>query len=125
MNERGERRADPRVELIAQVQVTHNNRVHGEVHIMSTQNISLGGVFVQGDPVEYPDLQQGVQVELLIFNPEDPDGEDVQLRAEIVRVEGTNGPAGHPGFGLQFLDLGQETTRRLLRVVLATQEETG
>jgi c-di-GMP-binding flagellar brake protein YcgR len=121
----GEKRADSRVELIAQVQVTLNNKVEGEVHIMSTHNISLGGVFVQGDPVEYPDLQQGVEVELLIFNPDDPDGEDVQLRAEIVRIEKNGEAAGHPGFGLQFLDVKQETTRRLLKLVLAAEEGTG
>jgi len=68
---------------------------------MSTQNISRGGVFIQGDPLEYPELQVGTSVELIIFNPDDPGQDDVTLTALVVRRE-TGGPTQTAGFGLQF-----------------------
>jgi hypothetical protein len=103
-------RAHPRFDVLAQVQVTR----HSEVYIMSTRNISRGGIFIQGDPQEYPELKVGTQVELVIFNPDDPGQNDVTLTAMVVRRE--RGREAMAGFGLQFLNIGKvaSTLERML-----------
>ena len=95
-----ERRAHPRFELLAQVQVARES----EVHIMSADRISRGGVFVQGEPSEYPDLQVGTHVEVVVFDADHPGQEDLALEAQVVRVEG-EASAYQPGFGLKFSEL--------------------
>lgn len=105
-------RAHPRFDLLAQVQVTR----HSEVYIMSTRNVSRGGIFIQGDPQEYPELKVGTQVELVIFNPDDPGQDDVTLTAMVVRRDRVSGREARAGFGLQFLNVGKvaDTLERLL-----------
>jgi len=106
------RRAHPRVELLVQVQV----RRELEVHIMSTLNISLGGAFVQGDPADYPELQVGTGLELVIFDVEHPGDEDVNLQARVVRRE-PGSPTLTPGIGLQFVSVDLDTLARLRRLI--------
>jgi hypothetical protein len=102
-----ERRRHPRYELLAQVQVAHDQ----EVYILSTQNLSRGGVFLIANPRECPDLSVGVEVDLVIFVAEESENEvqEVRLRATIVRVNRT--PA--EGFGLQFDEIDPEGAERL------------
>jgi c-di-GMP-binding flagellar brake protein YcgR len=96
-----ERRAHPRFELLAQVQVARES----EVHIMSADRISRGGVFVKGEPERYPELQVGTRVELVVFDAERPGQEDLALEAQVVRVESGEASAFQPGFGLKFSQL--------------------
>jgi len=102
-----EQRAHPRLELLAQVQVTRDS----ECHVMETLNISRGGMFLLGTPDQYPDLVVGTAVELLVFSAEDPEGEDLALEAEIVRLAA----GGRPGFGAKFINVDLERARRLDR----------
>ncbi|MCK5798890.1 MAG: PilZ domain-containing protein [Deltaproteobacteria bacterium] len=94
-----ERRLHRRVDLLAQVQMTRSS----EVHIMSTVDISRGGVFVQGDPNDAPELTSGIDLDLVLFCADDPRHEIV-VRATIVRVvsleKATRELPG--GFGLRF-----------------------
>jgi hypothetical protein len=90
-----DRRAYRRSEILAQVQVSRES----EVHIMSAQ-ISRGGMFVHGEPTEYPDLRVGTEVEVVVFDVVRPGSDDVSLDAKVVRIE--EGLADKHGFGLQF-----------------------
>jgi len=124
-----ERRAHPRFELLAEVQVTRDS----ECHVMATRNVSKGGLFLQGDPAQHSDLKVGAEVELLITDADDPEGEVVKLDALIVRMEkasdiargkpptlprGRNGPKPPPpkqGFGVKFINVGVESAKGLER----------
>jgi hypothetical protein len=111
-----ELRLHPRVELFAQVQVSKQS----EVYIMSTANISRGGVFISGDPGEYPELVEGATVDLVIFAGEDLSIEDARLRGRVVRVV----PPGRgplPGFGVEFLPLQAAEARGLDRLLQAAR----
>ena len=66
--------------------------------------ISRGGMFVQGQPDEYPDLQVGTDVEVVVFDAHDPGTQDVSLEAKVVRIE-QDLARSRPGFGLQFQQL--------------------
>ena len=108
----GNQRRHPRVDLFAQVQVSKDS----EVYIMSTANISRGGVFIQGDPADYPDLSQGTTVDLCIFAGEDVGVPEARIRARVVHVAEATKPA--PGFGLEFVPPFQPEQRRLLDQLL-------
>jgi hypothetical protein len=110
-------RSHGRVDLLAQVQVTRE----AEVYIMSTMNISRGGVFIRCDPSECPDLRAGAQVEIVIFVAEDPGVEDVSLQARIVRVEPQARGQIPSGFGLQFVGLDADQTQKLERLIEAAR----
>lgn len=107
-----ERRAHPRIEVLAQVQVARD----AEVHIMSARNLSRSGIFLNGNPAEMPDLKVGLHVELMIFAADDA-GEDVTSMAHIVRVEDGSTPGTVSGFALTFIDLDLPTVRRLERLI--------
>jgi len=109
---KAERRAHPRVDLLAQVQVNRRS----EVHILPAINVSRGGLFLKTDPERTPDLTAGVEVELLIF-PADGEGEDVALDAEVVRVERSTVPGRCSGVGLRFLRVSDESEHKLERIL--------
>jgi len=113
MSERGQanRRDHPRSELLAQVQV----RRELEVHIMPAFNISGGGVFVQGEPTDYPELQPGTELELVIFDADDPSRDDVSVRAAVARTEQRPGLAH--GFGLRFVGIDHVAWQALQRLI--------
>jgi hypothetical protein len=94
---RREQRQSPRIELYAQVQVTRESACH----VMATGNISRGGVFIQGDPVDHPDLTLGASVELVLFDPEDPDHAGVSLEGVVVHVR----EGQRQGFGVKFINM--------------------
>jgi c-di-GMP-binding flagellar brake protein YcgR len=93
-----DRRNHPRIDLLAQVQVTRAS----EVHILSTQNISVGGLFVQADPAEMPEVKRGVELEIVIFHADEELAGDVAARARVVRIVKDPRPGQPAGFGLQF-----------------------
>ncbi|MCA9668117.1 MAG: PilZ domain-containing protein [Myxococcales bacterium] len=116
-----ERRRHPRLTLFAQVQLTRED----EVHVMSARNVSLGGLFVDAEPEEAPELIVGRTVEVVLFAPEDAEAaeaaeatseqpEDVVGSARIVRAEATS---ARSGFGLQFTRLDPQNMRRLAQLL--------
>jgi c-di-GMP-binding flagellar brake protein YcgR len=110
MSEIRERRAHPRVDLLAQVQLSRDT----EVHIMSTRDISLGGVFVRGEATDHPELKIGAMVELVIFDSSAASGgDDIGLRATITRIE----KAPDPGFALRFINAGPSERAALQRLI--------
>lgn len=66
---------------------------------MSAQ-IGRGGMFLRGEPAEYPELKVGTSVEVVVFNVERPGDDDVTLDARVVRIE--KGLAQKHGIGLKF-----------------------
>ncbi|MBW2531725.1 MAG: PilZ domain-containing protein [Deltaproteobacteria bacterium] len=106
-----ERRAHRRYELLAQVQVSRQS----VCHVMATVNVSRGGLFLDGDPRDYPDLMVGTDVELLIFDADAPEEEAVTLAAVVVRVE----TDGQLGFGLQFTNVDAGSLVRFHRFLRA------
>lgn len=68
---------------------------------MDTLDISRGGVFIQGNPEEFPELSPGVDLDLVLFFTDDLH-DDVVVRATVVRVVDSAGPGSCPGFGLRF-----------------------
>ena len=114
MPEQKEQRGHPRVDLLAQVQVTRDS----EIYVMAAASISRGGVFIQGDPAECPDLTPGAAVELVIFATEDLGVDEAHAEARIVRVvqAGSRFP---PGFGLQLINLAPAQAQLLERLVKA------
>ena len=110
-----DQRRHPRVELFVQVQVSRDS----ECYIMSTANISRGGLFIGADPWEHPDLVQGATVDLCIFSGNDLAAADAHLRARIVRVV-RPGALHKPGFGLEFvIPLPAEQSQALDELLLA------
>lgn len=107
-----DRRAHPRHDLLAQVQVSRAS----EVYILPTLNISRGGLFLQGDPSDTPELKVGLEVEVLIFSPDEA-VDDVAARARVARIDDGRA-AGHlAGFGLRFTHLEAESQHRLERLI--------
>jgi hypothetical protein len=109
MTSANENRKHARVDLLAQVQISSES----EVLIMSTKNISRGGIFIQGDPLDFPELGQNILVELVIFAANDLSVDDVRLMAQVVRVEASNTTGTPPGFGLQFVQVDQQQAQCL------------
>jgi hypothetical protein len=109
-----DKRRHARIELFAQVQVSQQS----ECYIMSTANLSRGGLFISGDPREYPDLIRGATVDLCIFAEQELGAPDAHLRARVVRVV-EKGNGFSPGFGLEFLNAPMDQTRALLDLLLA------
>jgi c-di-GMP-binding flagellar brake protein YcgR len=107
VNRPTDQRAHARFQLFAQVQLCQD----AEVYVMSTENISEGGVFVTGDPTDFPSMAVGAEVELLIF-PAENLMLDLSCRARVVRVEGGPGQA-RAGFGLSFVALDERSRERL------------
>lgn len=108
----GERRAHARVELLAQVQVSRQ----AEVHIMPTVNASCGGMFLQGNPFETPELRVGVDLDLTLFDPGDL-GAEVRATAKVARIESSTDPAKPSGFGLEFTRIDEANLARLRRLL--------
>jgi hypothetical protein len=106
-----ERRRHPRYEIAAQIRV---KRGHVN-YIMDVANISLSGAFIRCDDLDrLPQFRLGQEVDLDLFNYEDLD--NIGLQARIVRIVGEDGP-GHPGFGVQFINLSHETYNTLFGLV--------
>lgn len=115
MDEYKEKRTHPRAELLAQVQVAQDS----EVYIMSTRNISRGGLFIVGDPSEYPELISDMEVTLVIFAADDLSLKDVHAKAKIIRVEKGHGLL-NSGFGLQFTTIEKDQIENLDQILQMT-----
>ncbi len=114
-----DRRASPRIDILAQAEVMGQ-----EIRIMEVRNISVGGIYLAGTPEEYPDLTPGVDIDLAISVTEkdgadDPDA-NIACHARIIRVD--KGDPGHrpPGFGATIEPVDEENRERLTLLLLRT-----
>jgi len=106
------RRAHPRVELVATVEVAASG---GELIILTATNLSIGGVFLEANPSDFPLFRRGVLVELSISLADSAALEDedasiappphlVHARGKIVRIQ-VPAPGTPAGYGIVLTDL--------------------
>lgn len=118
MSSNQERRAHPRVEYMAQVQVSRD----AEVHIMSTRNISRGGLFLIGSPSEYPEFTLRSVVDLVLFSANE-DVDDFKCKARVVRTVTEHTAGRVPGFGLMFQDLNETQKKQVEQILQVAQNK--
>jgi hypothetical protein len=113
-----ERRADFRVEVLAQVRV-----MKGAVsYVMDVRNISTSGMFVAtGSLDRFPWLRAGQPVEANLFVADELD--NLRIEGEIVRLVGF-GPADKQGFGVRFSDLDGEAAKTLHDLVHRARQKS-
>lgn len=96
------------------------------VHLLRAENASRGGLFLAGNPENYPQFREGVEVGLHICEVEteapaegdgDHEGVDVHARAKIVRIEEPRGERGGGGFAVEFVRLDDENKARLAELL--------
>jgi hypothetical protein len=94
-----ERRRAARYDLIAQANVASG----GEAYLLPVRNISTSGAFLEGSPSEHPDLQPGVEVEVVLSASTPGAKEDevvnVRCKGRVARVE-VGKPPRVGGFGI-------------------------
>jgi hypothetical protein len=114
------RRAHPRVELVATVEVAASD---GELVVLTATNLSMGGVFLEANPLEHPTLRRGVLVDLSISLADSADASDssphappppqvVRAKGKIVRIQ-MPAPNIPSGYGLVITELPQAEVPRL------------
>ncbi len=117
MDEAPGNRKSPRIEVYAQAQVRGR-----DIHIMAVRNVSAGGVYLEGTPVEYPDLKPGTDIDLVLFGAEDGQGEDPEFniicRAKVIRVDPGFTGKRPPGFGVTIDPVDQDHRDRLTNLLL-------
>lgn len=113
-----DRRAGGRVDVYAQASVTGSS----DVRIMEVRNLSAGGVYLVGDPKEYPELKPGRELDLVIFGTEDGAGDEedfnIACRARIIRVDPGWPEKRPPGFGVTIDPVDQDHRDRLSNLLL-------
>lgn len=107
-----EKRAHPRVDFVAEVRLSPGD----DAQIFVARNVSVGGLFVEGDPAAHPSLKVGAHVELRI-QTRDVVGDDVVCRAQISRVDAGSVAGRAAGFGLRFFRMDMANTMRLAKLV--------
>ena len=114
-----ERRRSPRIEILAQAEIMGQ-----EIRIMQVLNISMGGIFLVGNPDEYPDLMPGIDLDLAISTTEGGMGDDpdanIACHARIVRVDHGEQNKRPPGFGATIEPVDDENRERLTMLLLRT-----
>src|SRR5579884_3558243 len=95
-----ERRQHKRVDIIAQVQL----KTGGDVLLLQAKNISVGGMFLEGEPKEHPQLAPPVAVDVALSPEDDLEGEPILMKARIVRISRGDGDQP-PGFGLAIMNI--------------------
>ena len=60
-----ERRLAPRYEVIAQANIASGD----EATLLPVRNISATGVFLEGNPADYPELKLGAAVKPAVYPP--------------------------------------------------------
>lgn len=105
-----EQRRHPRIGILAQVELSKG----GEIQILSARNASLGGLFLEAAPSDFPDLVPGVVVHVGLFSSEDGT-ERVRGEATVVRIDGGTPGVRPAGFGLMWRTLDPETAEALAR----------
>jgi hypothetical protein len=94
-----DRRHAPRYEVIAQANVGSGD----EAYLMPVRNLSSTGVFLEGSVTEYPELELGSQVELVLSasspGSADDEVESIRCTGRVVRIEPGRPPRAG-GFGV-------------------------
>lgn len=111
-----ERRRAPRYELVAQASIASGD----EAFLLPVRNISTTGAFLEGSPADYPDLRQGVALEVTLSASDpsmsDEDVVNVRRKASVARVEPARAPRAG-GFGLTLAPASPEDAVRLQTLV--------
>jgi hypothetical protein len=114
------RRAHPRVELVATVEVAAGG---DDLIVLTATNLSMGGVFLEATPSDYPIFRRGVLVDLSISLADSASVDDtgssappppqvVRAKGKIVRIQ-MPAPDTPSGFGIVITDLAKEDVPRL------------
>ena len=116
------RRAHPRVELVATVEVAAGS---DDLIVLTATNLSMGGVFLEANPSDHPAFRRGVLVDLSISLADSADAGDdfggastppppqvVHARGKIVRIQ-MPAPDMPSGFGIVMTDLPPTEVPRL------------
>lgn len=90
-----DRRRHPRVDLLAQAQVSSM----GEVYLLTVRNASRTGLYLDGPPGRHPELQLDIAVDVQITPLEQPEAAPIGLQARVVRID--HDPE-RPGFALEI-----------------------
>jgi hypothetical protein len=108
-----ERRHAPRYELIAQANLASGD----ESYLMTVRNISTTGAFLEGNPAEHPDLQPGVELDLVLSASAPGMGDDevdnIHCRGRVARIES----AGRGGFGITIEPTTKDDAVRLKALI--------
>jgi hypothetical protein len=108
----------PRVELYAQAQV----RGRSEVRIMAVRSVTTGEIFLEGTPLQYPELKLGTEIELVLFGFEDGVDDDpkfnIECRARVLRIGARPGTRRTAGFAMSLQPIDQPNRERLTSLVL-------
>jgi hypothetical protein len=114
------RRTSPRIEVFAQAEVKAR-----DVQIMEVRNVSSGGVYLVGTPLEYPDLTPGKDLGVVIFGSEEGLGDDpdfnIICHARIIRVDEGYPGKRPPGFGATIDPVDDDNRERLTRLLLRAE----
>jgi hypothetical protein len=123
-----ERRAHPRIELVATVEVARD----GEVHVLMASNLSLSGVFLEGNPADYPGFERNALLEMTLSLAESTEGAEsggspprmaIKAKGKIVRIQppGMKSPAG---FGLVLTEIRPAELKQLNDLLRAQGSRT-
>lgn len=104
-----ERRGFPRVLLNVTVESTGRSMSFSDF----TYDVSEGGIFVK---TETP-LDPGAQLELTFSLPDDEAALNVRGKVVHSHKTGTEKTGGHPGMGIQFINISPEAVGRIRRYV--------
>ena len=110
-----DRREHPRVNLLAQVQVKRSS----EILLLQARNVSFGGVFLEGNPKEYPQLGVGMEVDLSLTPEDDPEGQTIEMRARVARIDRTK----PTGFGLSIIRIDANSQGRLVALIRRARDK--
>ena len=91
--------------------------VAGETDSNPMARWSVGGVFLEGDPKQYPQLGVGMEIDCSLVPEDDPEGQPIEMRARIARIE----RSGTAGFGLSIIRIDANSQGRLAALIRRTQ----
>lgn len=118
---RRERRRHERVELLAEVEIPHDE----QIEILLARDLSPGGVFLAAQPDESPWLLPGVPVDLAIApSAEEEGGLLIRARGRVVwRQDASSGR--QPGIGVAFETLDEDSRTALHQLLARIQARQG
>ena len=102
---------------------------NGEVFVMMASNLSLSGVFLEGDPQDHPGFERNAILHMTLSLAESsaagdegtssaPPPDSLKVRGKIVRIQPT-GTKAAAGFGLLLMDVQAVELRKLTTMLNA------